>query len=416
MFDEANSLWRQYEERAHTSFKELGSSYRARNGRHPPPGFDIWYKFARDREVYIIDDFDQIQDDLRPFWGVSPRVLRSRLQELNTGPKYRDGLAILSIRNGSIPKVNYAPGVVAYNWRLRDLTSLVSGFCEYLPDMDIVLNTHDQPRVVVPWTDMEEMLALEQASRKLPSQPIAKWTIMSESDIDSDTSVVTNDVSWSNEPGLKHFAPQACSPDSRAVSDVSEAAYKDPRSGLIINSTLATDLCSIGPGIWDKHGLLFNSLTLRTNEVLLPIFSESKTSINRDLVYPAWLHWNTPTNFAYDPSTDYPWPNKHNTMLWRGTNSGGRYDEHDPLNMHRSRLVLATNNDSLLEERNIIVAKRHASKNRVTIEPFSTSNFYHDNTDVAFNGFASCGDHCELLSAVMPPKENLDFKRQFEYK
>lgn len=50
------------------------AKYREKYGRHPPPGFKDWYIFARERNVHNIDDFEQIMDDLRPFWAIEPRT------------------------------------------------------------------------------------------------------------------------------------------------------------------------------------------------------------------------------------------------------------------------------------------------------------------------------------------------------
>ena len=41
------------------------AAYRERRGRHPPPGFDAWYKYAQEHNAVIVEDFwDQIYHDL----------------------------------------------------------------------------------------------------------------------------------------------------------------------------------------------------------------------------------------------------------------------------------------------------------------------------------------------------------------
>lgn len=58
------------------TFEDVVTRYRQKWGRHPPPGFDKWYKFAKKRSCFHFDVFDQINDDLRPFWSVAPVELR----------------------------------------------------------------------------------------------------------------------------------------------------------------------------------------------------------------------------------------------------------------------------------------------------------------------------------------------------
>lgn len=44
------------------NLKSAAAEYRRRRGRHPPPGFDVWYKFAKDNGAVMVEDFfDQIQ-------------------------------------------------------------------------------------------------------------------------------------------------------------------------------------------------------------------------------------------------------------------------------------------------------------------------------------------------------------------
>lgn len=58
------------------------NEYSRRYGRPPPPGFDIWYQFASDRRSMVINEYDQIMEDLKPFWAIEPRVLRERIARI----------------------------------------------------------------------------------------------------------------------------------------------------------------------------------------------------------------------------------------------------------------------------------------------------------------------------------------------
>ena len=64
------------------SLRAVVRDYEARWGRPPPPGFDIWFQFATDRNSKVLLEYDQINEDLMPFWGIEPRVLRERVQHV----------------------------------------------------------------------------------------------------------------------------------------------------------------------------------------------------------------------------------------------------------------------------------------------------------------------------------------------
>ncbi|KAK2820012.1 hypothetical protein FQN49_007806, partial [Arthroderma sp. PD_2] len=146
LLDTANNAWRKYDSARSTTFSEAVVEYRVRYGRHPPPGFKEWYKFAREKNVRNIDDFDQINDDLRPFWSVEPKTLRRRV---TAACEDQDGnsIAAIHIRDGAIANTT------GEGWRIETLVSLVERFSEKLPDMDIAMNRLDQPRLVTKWED-----------------------------------------------------------------------------------------------------------------------------------------------------------------------------------------------------------------------------------------------------------------------
>ncbi|KAI9849386.1 MAG: hypothetical protein M1830_007113, partial [Pleopsidium flavum] len=102
LMKDADETWMEYDETRSMTFKETVSKYRRRYGRHPPPGFKDWYQFARDRNAHNIDDFEQIMDDLRPFWAVEPQVIRSLAARM--WEKSEDGIAGIHIRDHKVVK------------------------------------------------------------------------------------------------------------------------------------------------------------------------------------------------------------------------------------------------------------------------------------------------------------------------
>ncbi|KAA8568061.1 hypothetical protein EYC84_008478 [Monilinia fructicola] len=126
---EVMKLFRIYDESRSKTFKETVAKYRRKYGRHPPPKFVEWYKFARDRNVYNIDDFEQVMDDLRPFWGVDPAILRSQAAHLHANEN--DGISGIHIRSGKVWKLSNA------NWRAEIMQTMIEPYVKHLPDMDI---------------------------------------------------------------------------------------------------------------------------------------------------------------------------------------------------------------------------------------------------------------------------------------
>lgn len=58
--------------------KNAASAYRERRGRHPPPFWDKWVEWAEDNDAVMIESlFDQIYDDLEPFWAIDSAKIRA---------------------------------------------------------------------------------------------------------------------------------------------------------------------------------------------------------------------------------------------------------------------------------------------------------------------------------------------------
>ena len=129
------------------------AEYRKRRGRHPPPGFDKWYEFARQNGAVMVEDFfDQIYHDLGPFWGLPPATLRKESWDYDM---------VINIRN------NNASAESSWFWTQIWL-NMTQTIEHLLPDMDIPLNAMDEPRILVPWEQINKYMELERKSRKMP--------------------------------------------------------------------------------------------------------------------------------------------------------------------------------------------------------------------------------------------------------
>jgi hypothetical protein len=141
--------------RTATTLEAAAQAYRERRGRHPSPGFDKWYQFANDKDAIIVEEFwDQIYQDLEPFWGISPAQIRKDAREFEMRIEIRDHKA--SSRS---------------DWFWTQIWLQTIQTIEHLlPDMDLALNAMDEPRVVVPWEDIQRYMR-QAAERRAIAPP-----------------------------------------------------------------------------------------------------------------------------------------------------------------------------------------------------------------------------------------------------
>ncbi|TDZ13536.1 Beta-1,2-xylosyltransferase 1 [Colletotrichum spinosum] len=121
-------------------------------GRDPPPNFDKWYQFAKDRKSVIIDHFEQMESDILPFWGVRPETIRQGCERAATEPR----MAVITIENHK--------AVHNYQWDddhrkvLDETINMIHNFVEHLSDMKIPINLAEHPRVLTPWSDLSRYM------------------------------------------------------------------------------------------------------------------------------------------------------------------------------------------------------------------------------------------------------------------
>lgn len=420
LMQEADRAWNAHEEGRSRNFKEAVIKYRSKYGRHPPPGFRDWYRFARERNVHNIDAFEQIMDDLRPFWGVEPATIRSLAAHMSEDESA--GVSGLHIRDRKIWKLTNP------NWRIETFATMVEQFVEYLPDMDIAMNRLDQPRVVVPWDDMQALLKEEEKSRRVAPEVLSTWTAnMSGFLQENDTNPMLTDPQWFSAPGQQYMliAKEGCPPESHVRNESStlaeaEALYKDPQGGFITNFNRSSDLCTIGPEIQDKHGFLYAASSILASKKLLPIFGECKVNVNNDILFPANMYYANDERYVYNSTFDYNWSDKADTLIWRGVTSGGTNTADNWSRMHRQRLVQLTNSTIMADKEVRIMTQTPSSPGGIPqytpFRSFNPSVFASQHTDVGFTEPFACVPDCDFYSSVWTYKEPVPLGRQFAAK
>ena len=417
---EADEAWRKYEDSRSTSFRQTVRTYKRKYGRHPPPGFKDWYKYARRRNVHNIDDFDQINDDMRPFWAIEPKILRSLAANMWRDEK--GGASGIHIRNHKVVKETNGA------WRSETMITLIKKIVKYLPDMDIAMNRLDQPRVVVPWDDMQTLLEKEKESRRTPPETIDEFSMNMEGFLNitsEDEPQEKEDPGWYSHAGKQYMevASTACPPESPARQNLTdfaqaESTYKNRLGGLIGNFNLSSDLCTVGPQIQDKHGLLYSSSSMVATKRLVPIFGECKVNVNSDILFPANMYWKHDERYDYDSKHDVEWDDKKDIMIWRGVSSGGTQNADNWQRMHRQRLVMQVNGTEMAGKEVRILTEQPEKKGEYeNYREFHPSQFAQDHTDVGFTETWGCiPDDCPFYKDVWTLKEGVPIGEQFKNK
>ena len=317
------------------------AEYRRRYGIPPPPNFDKWYEFAKRKNVQLIDEYDGIYHSILPFWALPPATIRARAREAQGfGPNMVMGLLV---RDG---KAKYVEG--GQDWLQQAAVGMMEQFVQYLPDMDLVFNTHDEPRVVVPHDELSRLvqIAKDENMPAAQKQPTPRNSFSSRpSDVNSGQRVeefkTTRFNVYAHQPV---WLPSrlSCSPESPArpldesVASDNLTAYALGELGFVYNHTAFSDVCN-SPSLGTSHGFFDRPNAFNVVHDLFPIFSQSKMSSFQDILYPSPWYWYD--KVEYDGMKDMPWKTKINKLYWRGSTTGGFSRNGGWRRQHRQKLV-----------------------------------------------------------------------------
>lgn len=303
----------------------------------------------------VIDDFDQIYNDLLPFRALPPARLRELTQKLATNP-FND-IGAISIRNG---EARVQEGIKpTHAWMVKGAASIIEKFSEHLPDMDLVFNLDDEPRVAVPWAKIS-MLRRQAVNQPPPDEDVLNewskdrglgWDPIEPADQTNETTFT--DSSWSNI--FDRYVSVVCPPSSKARSqriwdrrEICMSCIRPHSMGQFpANWDVATDLCH-QPDLESLHGFVLAPASFKVSQDLVPVFSQSSVSGFSDIIYPS--PWNYMDKIKYDPTDEFPDPGyneKANTLFWIGSTSEGVSSHGEWQGMPRQRFSHLVNNNTL---------------------------------------------------------------------
>ncbi|KAH8645510.1 hypothetical protein BX600DRAFT_391192 [Xylariales sp. PMI_506] len=320
-----------------STISEASQEYTRRYGVPPPPNFDKWYDYATSVDSPIIDDFGQIHEDLLPYWGTLPIVIRERTTHLLQHPDISFGGLIIS--QGRVDVSPHLRGT--HRWMMDVMKTMVDPFAQWLPDMQIAFNLDDECRISVPFDNLRAYKAEGVKSRRrLASHAVfhgfshslnPPWPTdyLEESKGEALWARRSQWFSiWTKSPIYENWVALTCSPSSPAntyrwwnrKATCIKCSEHHMVDGVVENFTLSGDLCN-QPDLAYLHGFLTSPSAFAASHTLFPVFSQSRMSGFTDILYPS--PWHFGDKVAVDDDKHIPWHKKLNSLYWRGSSSDG---------------------------------------------------------------------------------------------
>jgi hypothetical protein len=402
--------------------KNAAARYRARRGRHPPPGFDKWFEYAVKHDAIIVEEFfDRIDHDIRPFWALDAKTTATRAAKWYNSVRVRGGNASYTgVASGHVP------------W-LELWTALVAEAAPWLPDIDMPINYMDESRIVVDWEVINEYVRVAEGKKKLlpPNEVITEY--QSRAEIDA-LDIKPYDPEWRSDGITQYwnYARAGCSPDTpgRNVSASTDynlpPSFPDPwrpdfsENGYIKNFTAASDPC-LQPHLRALHGTFVEPISMSTTKELIPMFGGCKLTVNNEIVIPGAMYLDENPSYSGGTTHGPPWKDKKARVVWRGVASGGRAKRDNWTHLHRQRLVQMLNATA--------VSNSEVNGNRaMTFELASLDKYDFPRrregtigswlASIADAGFVNwgCGEDCDFIGPYFHSVDSIPMKDQYEVK
>ncbi|KAJ6551850.1 glycosyl transferase family 90-domain-containing protein [Mycena capillaripes] len=318
LIERAEAVWAAKLARASTSLRQAVAEYTRRYRRPPPRGFDLWWAYAAAHDVPLPDEYDQIDRDLAPFYGVDPvelqetqRAWEAHMHSYTIGKdKWEDGLEML---NFTLPEEEGVRRELASGgFQIIELLREVEA---ELPPFRAVFSPHDSPNLVMDYELRQQAL---DAARK-------------------GTYIDSN-----HPPPAKHGWLAACPPlspahrappfDDSGVPKVQdrdlelEEEEEEVGPKTFIHASLPATSPCLHPSHLITHGAyLAHGAGPAPHRVLIPQFSYSVTPLHADVRVALPVNWvsDDMPNEGRPPPLGLSWAERVDVRLqWRGSNTG----------------------------------------------------------------------------------------------
>ncbi|KAJ9475760.1 Capsular associated protein [Pseudozyma hubeiensis] len=271
------------------TYDQAVERYVQQYNRQPPPGFDDWFKFAKDNNAVIIDDYGQLEKDLEPLRKIPGHVLRRRIE--NARKTDIINLHQWDFRNGNV--ISSAPE----EWEnVAVFRSIMSPFLHKLPDFTVLQSWDDAHRVCGPKDGVEDV---------------------------NDTGAFK--IGSTGLPDTREHLTRGC---PRSTETTSSVASDRP----------SVDICTHSYDWMTKHGVFHTNLNCLNSSV--PVLSLTKVSSFQDITTASWCYGSVHYRLFGDNKDTVPYSQKKTKIYWRGSSTGTRPEAKYAYFGHRQRLVM----------------------------------------------------------------------------
>ncbi|KAI0198891.1 glycosyltransferase family 90 protein [Astrocystis sublimbata] len=413
--------------------------YRARRGRHPPPGFEHWVAYALDHDAVLVESFfDRIYADVAPFWGRDPAL---------TAAQASDAEFVVRVRNGSVNSTGDTEGHVPW---VQLWSGLIEEAAPFLPDVDMPVNMMDESRVVAKWEDINKMLEKEQASRKVMrarNETVGRYTGLAAVDVARTTTTGDDKNKQKNKKKPKgpkwesgnywDFTRTACAPDSpsqkseglKMKGERPELPGKEWQpeftyEGYVRNYTASLDPCT-QPHLRGLHGTFAEPLSIATSKQLVPLFGGCKLTTNNDILIPGAMYLTDDPMYSGGDSHGPEWRDKNTGAVWRGVASGGRNKAANWRHFQRHRLIEMLNGTA------VSAAEKRKDRSGETFqmpskERYGFAKLKNGGVGKWLSSFANAGftellcfpddSGCDYVNPYLHTVSGIPMKEQYAYK
>ncbi|KAJ7620973.1 glycosyl transferase family 90-domain-containing protein [Roridomyces roridus] len=405
----AEAAWASKVARASTTLRQAAAEYTRRYARLPPRGFDMWWAYACVNAVQLPDEYDQIDRDLAPFYGVEPVALQKIQRDWEA---HRDSYTLgKDAQDDPIRMVNFTlPADEDVRRELGlggfQIIELMKDVEREIPPFRAVFSPHDSPNLFVDY---------ELKQRALDAASKGEY------------------IDLANPLPAKHGWLAACPPSSPAHLHAIPPPFDDANPNTeqpnvpddsstpktFIHAHLpAMDPC-LHPTHFTSHGAyLSHGAGPTAQRSLVPQFSYSSTPVNADIRFALPLNW-VPDDFPHEgrpPPSGLTWQARTDERVqWRGSNTGiwhaadGRWRE-----SHRVRL--AALGAGMGSEKVEVLSGQDSPA--IAVNPVSRSRYIPALLDIAFTGkpMNCLPAQCDELRSLFEWRAAHDLKKAGRYK
>ncbi|KAF7316645.1 SPX domain-containing protein [Mycena chlorophos] len=321
----AEAEWSQKLAAASKTLRQAATEYTRRYGRLPPRGFDSWWGYMVANNVQLPDEYDQIDRDLAPFYGVDPVDLQTiqfdwegHKDSYTIGKEsVEGGLGMLNFTLPEDERVRFTLAQGAF-----ELMKLLEGVEHELPPFRAVFSPHDNPNLLTDWELRQQALdaAREGKYIDIAHPPAEKHGWLSACPPFAPARL------HPLPPPFEESRPNTGKPSvpgtSPSIFDIDH--LEKPRT-FIHTHRLAMDPC-LHPSHMRTHGnYLSHGDGPGPHRLLIPQFSYSTTPLHSDIRPAMPINWVT-DDFPHEgrrPPVGLSWEERTDERLqWRGSNTG----------------------------------------------------------------------------------------------